>query len=101
MLVKVSATRQDRKLEYVFRFGLPPSRPGGEERGVLRLPLPKNVVSDDCTFLFGRLPLLYPRYIRIVNKTDVYVDATEAVNAPINGVWKVFVEVAPPWSDKC
>ena len=101
MLVKVSSTRQERKSEYVFRFGLPPTKPRGKERGLIRLPLPKILVTDDFVGYFWRMPLLYPRLIRIVNKTDVYVDTLEAYKVPINGVWKAFIEVAPPYSEHC
>ena len=101
MLVKVSSTLEERELEYVFRFGLPPLYPGGKERGRLRLPLPKKIMTNDCTFFFSRLPLLYPRRIRIVNKTDVYVEKGIAFSAPASGVWKIFIEMSPFRFEDC
>lgn len=103
MLVKVNSTLEIREREfsnekyvtYVFRFGLPPLYPNGPERGRLRLPLPENKVIDNCTLYFGRMPLLYPRRIKIVNRSDVYVERGASFPASINEVWKVFIEISP------
>lgn len=101
MLIKVSSSIEETELNYIIRFSLPPLYPGGKELGRLRLPLPKKVVSRDCTLFFGRMPLLYPRRIKIVNNVDVYVENTTAFPAPRSGVWKVFIEDSPHWQDEC
>jgi len=101
MLLKVSATFEERRKELVIRFGLPPLCPKNKERGRLRLPLPKEIVTDDCTFFFGRSPSLYPRRIRIVNKTEVFVERGPAIPAPKTGIWKVFIEMSPSRFEDC
>ncbi len=101
MLVKVSATFEERKRELVIRFGLPPLYPRGKEKGRLRLPLTKEIMTDDCTFYFGRLPSLYPRRIRIINKTDVEVDNVVTIPSQNTSVWKVFIEMSPFRFEDC
>ncbi len=101
MLVKVTSTITENELNYVIRFSLPPLYKGGRERGRLRLPIPKKVVTEDCTLYFGRLPTLYPRRIRIVSKKDVFVEKGVAYPAPTSSIWKVFIEVSPDRIDDC
>lgn len=101
MLVKVSATFEERERELVVRFGLPPLCSHSKERGRLRLPLPKKIVTDDCTFFFGRMPSLFPRRIRIVNKTEVYVETLVNKPPPEESVWKVFIEMSPFRFEDC
>ncbi len=101
MLKKVSSTVEETNLNYVFRFSLPPLYPGGPERGRLRLSLPKDMVTDDCLFYFGKMPLIYPMRIWISGKRDVYVSSTEVGSCPKNSVWQVSVEISPFRTHDC
>jgi hypothetical protein len=96
--IKVSSRIAKNERNYVIFFCLPPLYPGGEERGRLRLSLPKKVMTNDCVFFIERMPILYATRIRIINRKDVYVETGLVLPTQKCEKWKVFIDLTP---DRC